>query len=175
MSDKVIVYHNNCHDGITALWAARQRLPESDAYEAKYDDAPDFERLIGCDVVFVDFCWSLQTMIEVRCRARSLLVLDHHKSAMSAMVGGGENLIDLRTWTGPITWARHMDNVAQDELENVHSTIYMLFDMDRSGAGIAYGLRSAEDGLDVSQIAAQYGGGGHRNAAGFVVRPKESA
>ena len=28
-------------------------------------------------------------------------------------------------------------------------------------------LRSTDDGLDVSEIAKQYGGGGHRNAAGF--------
>lgn len=32
---------------------------------------------------------------------------------------------------------------------------------------IAYSLRSTDAGLDVSQIAAKYGGGGHRNAAGF--------
>jgi len=32
-----------------------------------------------------------------------------------------------------------------------------------------FGLRSTDEGLDVSVIAAQYGGGGHRNAAGFSV------
>lgn len=35
--------------------------------------------------------------------------------------------------------------------------------------GVAFSLRSAPDGLDVSEIAAQYGGGGHRHAAGFKV------
>lgn len=34
---------------------------------------------------------------------------------------------------------------------------------------IGYSLRSRRDGLDVSEIARQYGGGGHRNAAGFGV------
>lgn len=33
--------------------------------------------------------------------------------------------------------------------------------------GRVFSLRSAEDGLDVSQIAKIYGGGGHKNAAGF--------
>lgn len=32
-----------------------------------------------------------------------------------------------------------------------------------------FSLRSSDDGMDVSQIAAQFGGGGHRNAAGFQV------
>jgi oligoribonuclease NrnB/cAMP/cGMP phosphodiesterase (DHH superfamily) len=35
--------------------------------------------------------------------------------------------------------------------------------------GRAYSLRSLDRGLDVSAIAGSYGGGGHRNAAGFTV------
>jgi oligoribonuclease NrnB/cAMP/cGMP phosphodiesterase (DHH superfamily) len=33
--------------------------------------------------------------------------------------------------------------------------------------GRVFSLRSADDGLDVSEIAKQYGGGGHKHAAGF--------
>jgi oligoribonuclease NrnB/cAMP/cGMP phosphodiesterase (DHH superfamily) len=32
-----------------------------------------------------------------------------------------------------------------------------------------FGLRSADDGIDVSEIAKTYGGGGHAKAAGFKV------
>ncbi len=35
--------------------------------------------------------------------------------------------------------------------------------------GRVFSLRSTDDGLDVSAIAKQYGGGGHRNASGFRV------
>ncbi len=35
--------------------------------------------------------------------------------------------------------------------------------------GRVFGLRSGEDGADVSEIAKQYGGGGHKHAAGFKV------
>ncbi len=35
--------------------------------------------------------------------------------------------------------------------------------------GVAFSLRSPEEGADVSAIAKQYGGGGHKNAAGFQV------
>lgn len=35
--------------------------------------------------------------------------------------------------------------------------------------GRTFSLRSTEGGVDVSQVAAQYGGGGHRGAAGFFV------
>ena len=33
--------------------------------------------------------------------------------------------------------------------------------------GRVFSLRSTDDGLDVQKIAVSYGGGGHRNAAGF--------
>lgn len=39
----------------------------------------------------------------------------------------------------------------------------------RTADGWTFSLRSHDDGLDVSEIALQYGGGGHRNAAGFQV------
>lgn len=32
-----------------------------------------------------------------------------------------------------------------------------------------FSLRSKDDGVDVSEIASEFGGGGHRNAAGFRV------
>jgi hypothetical protein len=35
--------------------------------------------------------------------------------------------------------------------------------------GRVFDLRSTDSGLDVSEVAIQYGGGGHRNAAGFTV------
>ena len=37
-----------------------------------------------------------------------------------------------------------------------------------------FSLRSTEDGLDVSEIASKFGGGGHKHAAGFSV-PLEEA
>lgn len=38
-----------------------------------------------------------------------------------------------------------------------------------TAAGRVFGLRAADDGLDVSDVAKQYGGGGHAKAAGFAV------
>lgn len=35
--------------------------------------------------------------------------------------------------------------------------------------GRVFSLRSSDEGIDVSEIAKQYGGGGHRNASGFTV------
>ena len=37
----------------------------------------------------------------------------------------------------------------------------------RADGRIQYSLRSRDDRMDVSEIAKKFGGGGHRNAAGF--------
>jgi uncharacterized protein len=36
--------------------------------------------------------------------------------------------------------------------------------------GQVFSLRSCENGVDVSEIAKQFGGGGHKHAAGFTVK-----
>jgi uncharacterized protein len=41
--------------------------------------------------------------------------------------------------------------------------------------GRVFGLRSTDAGVDVSEIAKQYGGGGHRNASGFTISYAKAA
>ena len=41
--------------------------------------------------------------------------------------------------------------------------------------GRVFGLRSTDGGVDVSEVAKQYGGGGHKNAAGFTVSYTQAA
>lgn len=42
-----------------------------------------------------------------------------------------------------------------------------------NGREFIFSLRSNESGVDVSEIAKKYGGGGHRNAAGFIISSLE--
>jgi len=41
--------------------------------------------------------------------------------------------------------------------------------------GRVFGLRSTDAGVDVSEIAKRYGGGGHRNASGFTISYEKAA
>ncbi len=41
--------------------------------------------------------------------------------------------------------------------------------------GVTFSLRSSPDGIDVSKIAALYGGGGHKHAAGFTIEKRALA
>lgn len=149
MKPITIVYHDNCHDGITAFWCAAQALDNAEGYPASYSQKPDLEKLKDRHLVFVDFCWPPAVMREIARVAASMLVLDHHKSAAEAMFSaenpGGAgfssaHIFDASGWKAH-SWNRHLENVMQDRLENADIngvTIYCLFDMNRSGAGLAW-------------------------------------
>lgn len=63
----------------------------------------------------------------------------------------------------PYTYASDAGNIMSRELNTFAATYY-----DTANSR-SFSLRSAENGMDVSEIASQYGGGGHKHAAGFRV------
>jgi oligoribonuclease NrnB/cAMP/cGMP phosphodiesterase (DHH superfamily) len=67
-------------------------------------------------------------------------------------------------WTAnlPYTLCSEAGNILSQG-EPFSSTFYL------DGQSAIFSLRSDEDGVDVSEIAKQYGGGGHKHAAGFKV------
>lgn len=84
---RVVVFHDKCHDGITALWVAKQRWPDAEPYAGVHDEPPDLERLRGADVVIVDFSWKRAALLAVKEVADSLWVIDHHKTAEAELAG----------------------------------------------------------------------------------------
>lgn len=157
MKAPIVIFHAHCHDGITALWAVKQALPNAEPYPGSYNAAPDLERLKGRHVIFVDFCWNLGVMRDVADVASSVLVLDHHASAAEDLLkspawtfqsgyGAGPcdrraPVVNLSEYKGRLSWERHLHEHMQDLCENAHingAPIRCVFDTDRSGAGIAW-------------------------------------
>jgi oligoribonuclease NrnB/cAMP/cGMP phosphodiesterase (DHH superfamily) len=102
MSKPLVIYHAQCLDGMTAAWAVKTALGEGDYIPATHGEAPP--DVAGRDVVVVDFSYKRPVMEAMAQQARSMLVLDHHKSAQADLAG----------------------------------LPYAVFDMGRSGAGIAW-------------------------------------
>lgn len=266
----LVIYHGGCPDGFTAAWIARLRWPLAEFHAGVYG-AP-FPNVDGRDVVIVDFSYPLDQTLELMDRCRSLLMLDHHETAVQNLAPLGEGterhriildqthsgamlawlhivaalqeepsdapmfvryVEDRDLWKFDLLYSREVnayiqaipfnfekyDALAQvriDRLVELGAAIEMrnrtLVDqivetqtrMMRIGgyeipvvaapyglgsdaaarlspgrpfAGYytdhadkrSFGLRSEDDGLDVSEIAGMYGGGGHVHAAGFRV------
>lgn len=131
------IYHGGCADGFTAAWAVRkffEGIDGCDFHPGVYQDPPP--DVSGRDVILVDFSYKRDVLIEMRRKARSVLVLDHHKSAAEDLAEGN-GFIDIGNFAKPFGWDHYQHQVEQD-LAAGCDDIYTLFDMDRSGAGLAW-------------------------------------
>src|SRR3990172_883546 len=99
------IYHGNCADGFTSAWVVRKALGEDvDFHAGVYQDAPpDVE---GRDVVMVDFSYKRPVLEQIRERAASVLVLDHHKTAEADLrdLSGVVSVFDMNRSGARITW-----------------------------------------------------------------------
>lgn len=99
------IYHGNCADGFAAAWAIRKALPGAKFVAAVFDTPPP--DVTGEDVVMVDFSYPRPVLLEMASKAKSLLILDHHKSA-------------------------------SEDLRDLPENVVAVFDMERSGAMMAW-------------------------------------
>lgn len=118
MAKVLCIYHGNCQDGFGAAWAVRYALGEDQVefYPGVYQDPPP--DVTGRDVLMVDFTYKRPILKEMAEKARSVCVLDHHKSAAEDLAGLPE----------PFEWG------TGDEWR----PLCALFDMERSGAGLTW-------------------------------------
>lgn len=124
------IYHGNCADGFGAAWAVRRALGDDVEFFPGVYQVPPPE-VIGEDVILVDFSYKRDVLEDMAIRARSILILDHHKSAAEDLGGFDEP-------TG--TWEDHVVSVINaDPLQMVFPRfVRALFDMNRSGARMAW-------------------------------------
>lgn len=142
MTEILCIYHGGCADGFSAAWAVhryfRSREPVEFHAGVYQNDPPDSARR---HVVMVDFSYKRPVLEKMAGQAKSLLILDHHKSAEADLAALG---VDLRRYEGALGWERHLQNCDQDYLENCPQSVYQLFDQERSGAGIAWDFFHAD-------------------------------
>lgn len=117
----ICIYHGNCADGFGAAWAVRHALGDSVEFHAGVYQNPPPD-VTGRDVVMVDFSYKRPVLDEMARKANSILILDHHKTAVDELAGYPEPPADMPEYRG---WLPS-------------SGVYALFDMDRSGAGITW-------------------------------------
>jgi oligoribonuclease NrnB/cAMP/cGMP phosphodiesterase (DHH superfamily) len=264
----ICIYHGNCADGFGAAWVVRRAYKVlEEPYRAEFhagvyqQPPPD---VTGREVIMVDFSYKRPVLLEMAEKARSILIIDHHKTAAEDLVDLPENVrtvFDMEHSGAMLTWLEYfprervprlIEHIEDRDLwrfnmsgtreiqANVFSHPYdfavwdelmesRMDDLLAEGRAIerkhfkdirellpvvtrrmvigghnvpianlpyihvsdaahelakgepfagcywdtpkgrVFGLRSSEDGLDVSEIAKQYGGGGHKHAAGFTV------
>lgn len=130
MKNPLCIYHGNCADGFTAAWIVRSALGDGvEFHPGIYGDAPP--DVTGRDVIMVDFSYKRPVIEKMAEACRTMLILDHHKTAE----------VDLSGYPKPLTpgWENHLADAAGQLVHDVDPRApRVLFDMDRSGAQIAW-------------------------------------
>lgn len=267
MTKTICIYHANCCDGMGAAWVVRKALSgdgNAEFIPATYQgELPD---VTGAHVIIVDFSYKQKQMRELAKQAKSVLVLDHHKTAQKELaplledgtIQGNFDVnhsgamlawlwffpgskppalikhiqdrdlwrfelpgtreiqaalysfpMDFDTWdmlmsidtdilykqgiaierahnkdvAGLVEFVAYRDTVAGYDVPVLNCNYMFASDAGNilaQGEAFSatyfdtkenrkYSLRSCEGGIDVSEIAAKFGGGGHRHAAGFKI------
>lgn len=86
MKDIIVIYHASCNDGAGAAYAAWTVLGETAEYvPAHYGNEPP--DVTGKVVYVLDFSYPRDVLLDMNAKAKSLLVLDHHKTAEADLKG----------------------------------------------------------------------------------------
>ncbi|HMI91728.1 MAG TPA: DHHA1 domain-containing protein [Polyangiales bacterium] len=104
----LIIYHGQCIDGFTAAWVFWcLHGDRAEYFAAQYGVAGgpvELPDVTGHDVVMVDFCTSREQLLELKAKARSLRVLDHHKTAEAACAGLDFCTFDMERSGARLAW-----------------------------------------------------------------------
>lgn len=122
------IYHGHCDDGFAAAWAVRHAVGPDlfEFYPGVYQQSPP--DVTNRHVLLVDFSYKRPVLLEMAQKARSIVILDHHKTAAEDLAGFRE----------PAPFTEWRDGAGGQLIENDDEPISALFDMTRSGAGIAW-------------------------------------
>lgn len=122
------IYHDKCADGFTSAWAVYKALGDEVEFFGGVHQNPPPD-VAGRDVIMVDFSYKRPVLDEMAKTARSILVLDHHKTAEA----------DLADFTPLPVFSSVREEWERSKLGDTSARkVNALFDMTRSGALITW-------------------------------------
>ena len=82
----LVIYHANCNDGSAAATCAYKHFGlEAEYYPATHGTLFDCAQVKDRKIYFLDFCFPIDIMKEIKLLAKKLTILDHHKTAEEAL------------------------------------------------------------------------------------------
>jgi nanoRNase/pAp phosphatase (c-di-AMP/oligoRNAs hydrolase) len=112
MQFDIIVFHTQCPDGITSLWAANYYAKINEHIACRAGVEPVIENYSNKSICFVDICPKYNYLSKIAMDAKSIVVLDHHKTTI--------------------------DMYNQLKKDSIPSNIEFILDFDRSGCQITW-------------------------------------
>lgn len=126
--EPLCIYHDKCADGFTSAWGVYKALGNDVEFFGGVHQNPPPD-VTGRDVIMVDFSYKRPVIDEMASVARSVLILDHHKTAEA----------DLADFTSLPVFSSVREEWQRAKLGDTSARkVNALFDMTRSGARITW-------------------------------------
>lgn len=129
----ICIHHHPCDDGFCSAWIARKRWPGIEIVGTNYGLAFPSIDITGKNLLIADFSYKPEVLADLATRAKSIVMLDHHKTAeadltdFQAEMCGGAKFV-----------ASDIGGVLRDLAELNRPPIIARFDMERSGASLTW-------------------------------------
>ena len=107
-SKNLCIYHGNCMDGFGAAWVVHNYFGRNeklcDFHPGVYGETPP--DVTGKNITVVDFSYPREVMKNIITKANSVVVLDHHKTAIDDLKGiqFTDSLFDVNRSGAMIAW-----------------------------------------------------------------------
>jgi uncharacterized protein len=161
MTVPICIYHGpGCMDGLAAAWVVWDyHNGKIDMHPAQYGDTPP--DVAGRDVFIVDFSYKLAVLEEMAQVARTITVIDHHKSAQADLEGGVsaanvDTVFAMDKSGAVLTWEYFQDDIpVPDLLLHIQDRDLWRFELEGTreihAALVAQGVGYKEIGLFVKR------------------------
>lgn len=125
----VVIYHHPCADGQASAWAFWKRWPDIELYGSNYGDVVSDAFIRDRNVLLVDFSYPREALVEMAAMAKSITIMDHHKTAQAAL---SDFVVDKLMPFSVIS-----DNeLGRQPIKGI--PVQALFDQERSGCMMAW-------------------------------------
>lgn len=134
----IVLYHANCADGFGAAYAAWTVLGDTAEYRpVMYNTTPQLDDLVDKHVLIVDFSYDRETLLRISKIADSVLVIDHHASAIAELCS------DKSLFRGAaVSWTRHWGLVSRGDAQYskpyMGEGVHLILNDARSGAWLTW-------------------------------------
>jgi len=126
------IYHGGCDDGFGAAFVVNRFFAgEVDFHYGVHQQGPP--DVSGRHVLLVDFSYERATLERMAKEARSIVILDHHKSAAEDLAAFAAHDSDSSTLKWP-----DIPRLLEELARLGRAPVIAIFDMTRSGAGITW-------------------------------------
>ena len=99
-----VLYHAGCNDGFGAAWAAWQKLGDKAQYIATHHGEPFPQLYADSEVIMLDMAYPRARHEELRKFVKSLVVVDHHKTAVEDIGDLPDVHVELNNSGAVLAW-----------------------------------------------------------------------